>query len=105
MYQLKWIALAVGLTDFNPFASHKAEQILDVRSDDEWNDDHDAHAGHIPLQALRERLDGLDHERSTVVVFRSGRRAYIASRILEQKGFGDVSLQARGGVARPPQLC
>lgn len=71
--------------------------ILDVREDGEVK------AGsisqpftHIPLWQLRQRLGELDRGKAAVVMCAIGLRAYVASRILVQNGFGDVSVYAGG---------
>ena len=89
-----------GIVNFTDKAqAEDLGQILDVRTDAEWEEGHSARALHIPLHTLRERLGELDPDQSTGVICRSGQRAYIASRILEQKGFKDVRVQAGGMVA------
>ena len=79
-------------------ASEKSEQLLDVRTDAEWDEKHNARSRHIPLHLLRDRLGELDRDRPTIIICRSGQRAYIASRILDQRGFKKVSVQAGGMV-------
>jgi rhodanese-related sulfurtransferase len=44
-------------------------------------------AVHIPLGQLRARLNELPRDREIHVICRSGQRAYIATRMLLQKGF------------------
>jgi rhodanese-related sulfurtransferase len=88
-----------GLVQFaSAQASGKSEQLLDVRTDAEWDQEHNARSRHIPLHLLRDRLGELDRDKPTTVICRSGQRAYIASRILEQKGFKNVYVQAGGMV-------
>ena len=44
----------------------------------------------VPLEALRERLAELPHDRPIVAVSQTGQRAYQAYRILKQRGFADA---------------
>jgi rhodanese-related sulfurtransferase len=44
----------------------------------------------IPLDQLRDRLDELDPSRPTIVACRSGLRSYVGTRVLKQRGFGEV---------------
>ncbi|HOU90340.1 MAG TPA: rhodanese-like domain-containing protein [Polyangiaceae bacterium] len=52
---------------------------------------------HVPVDELRERLGELDPARPTVVVCATGRRSYVAARILAQRGFATVK-SLDGGV-------
>lgn len=74
------------------------EQVIDVRTEGEWNRGHLEGAIHIPVDQLRDGLDKLDPRRPTVVVCRSGMRAWIAARILSANGFADVTVMT-GGMA------
>ncbi len=55
---------------------------------------------HIPLDELRDRIDELDPHRPTVIICATGRRSYLAARILAQRGFGDVASVAGGVMLR-----
>lgn len=61
--------------------------LLDVRTPTEYARGHIAGAVNIPLDELREHLDGLDSEKPVYVNCQSGLRSYIACRILSQHGF------------------
>lgn len=110
-----------GLVTFvQPDADLAGRQLLDVRTDQEVADGMEPGAVHIPLDDLRERLgslpsdrgtpplsdhqpwrvDSLDPDRDTVVICRSGLRAWLASRILSQHGFKRVAVLTGGMVAR-----
>ncbi len=66
-------------------------QILDVRTDDEWNSGHVPTAKHIFLGHLEEELDGqLDPKKPVLTYCGSGYRASIAASVLERMGFEDV---------------
>ncbi len=45
----------------------------------------------IPLEELRQRLDRLDRARPVVTVSQNGRRGWLATRLLAQKGFANVA--------------
>lgn len=80
-----------GLVRFaQPDADLSGFQVVDVRTAAEVAEGMLAEAVHIPLDALRDRIFELDPKRPTVVVCRSGMRAWVASRILLQSGFQDV---------------
>jgi len=65
-------------------------QLLDVRSQKEFDKWHIEGALHIPVTELRERLDELDLQTPLYVYCKSGFRAYLACRILIQRGFSEV---------------
>ncbi|MDA0712560.1 MAG: FAD-dependent oxidoreductase [bacterium] len=45
---------------------------------------------HLPLEELRDRLEEVEIDRPVIVSRRSGRRSFLAHRILMQRGFTDV---------------
>ncbi|UII55824.1 rhodanese-like domain-containing protein [Cytobacillus spongiae] len=65
-------------------------QILDVRSQEEYDSGHIPNAELIPLPELTERLSELDQSTTYLVVCRSGNRSSQASQILIDNGFGSV---------------
>jgi len=64
--------------------------ILDVRSDEEYNEWHVKGAQHIPITELRERLKEVPADQPVYAYCKSGVRGYLASRILMQNGRDDV---------------
>lgn len=64
--------------------------ILDIRDKEERDMGYIEGSVHIPLNRLRERLHELPKGKSIAVYCQIGLRAYIAGRILVQKGFRDV---------------
>ncbi len=65
--------------------------VLDVRSVDEYEDDHYPDALNIPLDQLQGRMTELgDKDRAIVVYCLSGARSAYAARILKASGFADV---------------
>ena len=61
--------------------------IVDVRSPQEFEAGTIANAINIPLNELRHRLDELPADRELVVLCKEGLRGYLATRILNQRGF------------------
>ncbi|WP_228016087.1 FAD-dependent oxidoreductase [Synechocystis salina] len=61
--------------------------LLDVRHPQELAVEQAVGVVNIPLPELRSRLDELPKDREICVVYRSGQRAYYATRILLQNGF------------------
>jgi len=66
--------------------------LLDVRSQQEWDDAHiEAHqCCLLPLNTLRARLNSLSTDARVITVCRTSIRAYLAQRILEGEGFTNV---------------
>lgn len=92
------------ITNISPqqSAAMLAEQkaiIVDVREDDEWNEQHIAGAIHIPLGQVESRLSELaQYKNSTVIVqCRSGKRSAKAAGILIDAGFSQI-LNLDGGI-------
>ncbi len=83
-----------GLVRFlQPDADLAGFQVLDVRSPDEVAAQPLPGATKvvaIPLDELRDRLEELDPTLPTVTSCASGQRAYVAARILTQRGFREV---------------
>jgi rhodanese-related sulfurtransferase len=73
-------------------------QVIDVRSGTEKGVGVPGSVA-IPLEGLRGRLDDLDRKRPVVTVSQSGRRSWLAARILMQNGFTDVSSLSGGLLA------
>jgi NADPH-dependent 2,4-dienoyl-CoA reductase/sulfur reductase-like enzyme/rhodanese-related sulfurtransferase len=71
-------------------AAGEAVQLLDVRTPGEFAAGHLDGALNLPLDDLRENLEGLDRAAHTVVYCKVGFRGYLAARILQQNGFADV---------------
>ena len=66
--------------------------LLDVRSQQEWNDAHieASQCRLLPLNELRQKLSTLPSDARIVTLCRTSIRAYQAQRILEGEGFTDV---------------
>ena len=61
--------------------------VLDVRSQEEWDQFHIAGSTLIPLDQLQNRLDELPKDKEIVVVCLSGHRSQNGTTILQQAGF------------------
>lgn len=68
-----------------------APQVLDVRSESEWQQGHVPTARHAWLPYLTDRLGDLDREKPVAVYCGSGYRASIAASVLRQEGFALVA--------------
>ena len=71
-------------------------ELIDVRSETEFNAGHIPHAKNISVDDLRARISELNPEKKTVVYCAVGQRGYLAQQILLQNGFKDV-LNLSGG--------
>ncbi len=72
--------------------------LLDVRTPEEYYEEHVAGAKWIPLDELPERLEELDRERAILACFcRSGMRSSMACEILKEHGFSRL-YNVRGGI-------
>ena len=82
----------IGARDF--LASLESRQrpvILDVRSAQEWSQDHLEGAIHIPLPQLLRHIGGFPRRLPLTVVCGSGYRSSIAASLLESEGFERLS--------------
>ncbi|MEX2490153.1 MAG: rhodanese-like domain-containing protein [Nitrospirales bacterium] len=70
--------------------TNPALQLLDVRTSDEYQENHLPQARLIPVNELRDHLQELNPTQETVVYCRVGLRGYLAARILLQHGFTNV---------------
>jgi len=66
--------------------------IVDVREDDEWNQQRIPGAIHIPLGQLKDRIAELEHYKNSPVITqcRSGRRSQQALDLLKSEGFSKL---------------
>ncbi len=64
-------------------------RVVDVREPDEWEEGHIAHAVHVPLGSVPDRVDAFDGS-PTYVVCRSGGRSARACEYLAQEHGLDV---------------
>jgi len=66
--------------------------VLDVRTQEEWNDYHAPNTTLIPLDELPSRVNELPKDQPIVVVCRSGNRSQSGRDILLQAGFNATSM-------------
>lgn len=72
--------------------------VLDVRTQEEWDDFHAPNTTLIPLNELESRLDELPQDEEIVVVCRSGNRSQVGRDILRNNGFEQTTSMS-GGLA------
>lgn len=70
--------------------------VLDVRTQEEWNEYHAPNTTLIPLDQLPARLNEVPHDRQIVVVCRSGNRSQQGRDILLSAGFKQVTSMTGG---------
>jgi rhodanese-related sulfurtransferase len=71
--------------------------LLDVRTQEEWDEYHIPDTKLIPLDELKNRVDEVPRDQDVVVVCRSGNRSQEGRDILLQAGFTEVT-HMNGGV-------
>lgn len=64
--------------------------LIDIRSEENFKDEHIKEAKHIPVDELRKKLDELDKTTGIIVYSNTGEKAYVAQKILLNKGFNQV---------------
>lgn len=67
-------------------------QLVDVRSDAEWEAAHDELALHVPLTELMERASSLPKDKPIVFICRTGGRSARACELLQGSGFEPCNL-------------
>jgi rhodanese-related sulfurtransferase len=70
--------------------------VLDVRTQEEWNEFHAPNTTLIPLDQLASRLNEVPRDRQIVVVCRSGNRSQQGQDILLNAGFEQVTSMTGG---------
>ena len=63
---------------------------IDVRSKADFDNYHLPNAVNIPVEAIRNNLDSIPHDKKVVLYCMRGRTAYIASCILTNRGFDNI---------------
>ena len=69
--------------------------LLDVREEDEYSQGHIPGAINIPLSELHNRIKELTKDKGVLAICLSGRRAKVAAKLLNEKGF-NVRIMAGG---------
>lgn len=67
-------------------------ELLDVRYEEEWDEDRIPNATLIPLPDLRTRINELDSNKAFIVYCHAGKRSAVAAMILRQNGFDAIWL-------------
>lgn len=75
------------LADMEKLTGNDSVTLLDTRTKKEFDSGHVEGFINIPLDELRERLGEIDNEKPVYVMCQSGLRSYIATRILEGRGY------------------
>ena len=89
---------SVEITPAQAFAKYQQGAfVLDVRSQDEWNQYHIHDSKLIPLDELSNRITELPKDKDIVVVCLSGHRSQSGSAVLQQAGITRVFC-LRGGL-------
>lgn len=70
--------------------------VLDVRTQDEWNEYHAPNTTLIPLDQLQSRMGEIPRDKEIVVVCRSGNRSQEGRDMLLSAGFTQVTSMAGG---------
>ena len=66
-------------------------RIIDVRTAEEFNEEHYPNALNIPVDQIRQRLTEFGEENTPIVVYcASGSRSAFAARMLKSAGYTDV---------------
>jgi rhodanese-related sulfurtransferase len=68
-------------------------QLVDVRSDHEWEAGHLSGARHIPLPELARRIEELERRHPVILYCRGGTRSTMATDALNEAGFDAVKLR------------
>ena len=71
--------------------------LLDVRSEEEWEDHHIPGSLHIPMHYIVKRLSEIDAARETIVICEHGVRSQnVASYLVSQANFKNVGTMTGG---------
>jgi rhodanese-related sulfurtransferase len=91
---------AAGVTALSPAQTYAKIQagafLLDVRTQDEYNQSHLQGSTLIPLDQLSGQLNKLPKDKDIIVICHSGSRSLSAAILLQQNGFKRVSYLSGG---------
>jgi hydroxyacylglutathione hydrolase len=79
-----------GVQELRDHLVFESMQVLDVRTDAEWEEGHIAGAVHLRLDRFPDVLPGLNMYGTAAVVCKAGYRSSIAASLLRQHGFQNV---------------
>lgn len=88
---IRWLSLLCGLLLSLPLMA--GEDIwIDVRTDQEWDAGHLQGAEHIPFEQIGDKIAAITDDKDAAIKLycRSGRRAGIAQKALEELGYTNV---------------
>lgn len=63
---------------------------IDVRPQEQFNAGHIPHAINIPMEAIRNNLEAIPHDKKVILYCNRGRKSYLASCILKNRGFDNI---------------
>lgn len=63
---------------------------IDVRPQEQFNAGHIPHAINIPMDAVRNNLEAIPHDKKVILYCNRGRKSYLASCILKNRGFDNI---------------
>ena len=79
-------------------------KVVDVRTPDEYEEEHYPNANNIPVDQVKARLAEFGDKNAPVVVYcASGSRSAFAAKILKMAGYTDVT--NAGGLGDMPEVC
>ena len=95
-----------AMSDKEAFAADAFQQVqsgtailVDVRSDEEWNESHFEVAKHIPIDKIKEEpevaFESIDKEQTVFLHWRAGGRAGRAAKMLMEKGYNAIQLNMK----------
>lgn len=64
--------------------------IIDVRPQPKFAESHIPNAINIPMEAIRSNLDAIPHDKKVILYCNHGRRSYLTSCILRNRGFDNI---------------
>lgn len=64
--------------------------LIDVRPQAQFNISHIPNAVNIPMEAIRSNLDAIPHDKKVILYCNRGRKSYLASCILRNRGFDNI---------------
>ena len=79
-------------------------ELIDVRTEDEYNIDHIHGAVNMPLNTLRENLEKLNKNKEYIVYCKVGQRGYNAQRILVNNGYKAKNLNGGFGIYKSASI-
>ncbi|TCT18281.1 rhodanese-related sulfurtransferase [Melghiribacillus thermohalophilus] len=80
----------ITMDEAKKIMDHENVQVIDVRTQPEYDEGHIPGAVLIPLQELESRLDELEQDNPYIIVCRSGNRSQEASQMLVENGFTKI---------------